>query len=54
VYPVLFDFFGYSVSSFGALVAVGVLLGTYVGAGIFEESGSTREMAWSLAIWSAA
>jgi phosphatidylglycerol---prolipoprotein diacylglyceryl transferase len=51
VYPVLFDFFGYSVSSFGALVAVGVLLGTYVGAGIFEESGSTREMAWSLAIW---
>jgi phosphatidylglycerol---prolipoprotein diacylglyceryl transferase len=51
MFPVLIDLFGFHVSSFGALLALGVVLGTWVGANLFEEQGLTRELAWTLAIW---
>jgi phosphatidylglycerol:prolipoprotein diacylglycerol transferase len=51
VYPVLFDVFGFSISSFGMMLAIGVVLGTWVGANLFEEQGLPRDLAWSLAIW---
>jgi phosphatidylglycerol:prolipoprotein diacylglycerol transferase len=51
VYPVLIDLFGISISSFGAMLAIAVVLGTWVGANLFEEQGLTRDLAWTLAIW---
>lgn len=51
MYPVLIELPGFVVSSFGVLVAIGVVLGTWVGANLFEERGYPREEAWTLAIW---
>ncbi len=51
MYPVLIEVFGYSISSFGVMMAIGVVFGTWVGANIFEERGYQRESAWTLAIW---
>jgi phosphatidylglycerol:prolipoprotein diacylglycerol transferase len=51
MYPVLIDVFGFSISSFGAMMAIGVVFGTWVGANIFEERGHSRDTAWTLAIW---
>ncbi len=51
MYPVLIEIFGYSVSSFGVMMAIGVVFGTWVGANLFEERGYQRESAWTLAIW---
>jgi phosphatidylglycerol:prolipoprotein diacylglycerol transferase len=51
MYPALIDLFGISISSFGFMMAVGVVLGTWIGANLFEEKGLPREMAWTLAIW---
>jgi phosphatidylglycerol---prolipoprotein diacylglyceryl transferase len=51
MYPVLIDLFGFAISSFGFMMAVGVVLGTWVGANLFEERGFSRDVAWTLAIW---
>src|SRR5262245_21530241 len=51
MYPVLIELFGLSLSSFGALMDGGVLLGAWLGAMLFERRRHPRDMAWSLAIW---
>jgi len=50
VYPTLFDFFGISISSFGFMVGLAVVLGTYVGERMFVEANQSRDLPWSLAI----
>jgi phosphatidylglycerol:prolipoprotein diacylglycerol transferase len=51
MYPMLFELFGISISSFGFMMAIGVVLGSWVGANRFEEQGYSRETAWTMAIW---
>ncbi len=51
MYPVLIEVFGITISSFGVMLAIAVVLGTWVAANLFEEQGLTRDLAWSLAIW---
>jgi len=50
VYPTLFDFFGLNISSFGFMVGVAVVVGTYVGERMFVEAKLSRDLPWSLAI----
>jgi len=51
VYPILFEPFGFQVSSFGILVALGALLGGRLFAKAMEERGFDRERAWSIMFW---
>jgi phosphatidylglycerol:prolipoprotein diacylglycerol transferase len=42
---------GFTVESFGALVATGVIIGMLIGDKMFREVGYSREYCWSLGAW---
>jgi phosphatidylglycerol---prolipoprotein diacylglyceryl transferase len=50
MFPTL-EFLGISIPGFGALVALGVLIGTYVGSVQFEEAGQPGENAWTISFF---
>ena len=51
MYPILFEVWGFQISSFGVLVAMGALLGGRIFATGLEERGYDRERAWSVLFW---
>jgi phosphatidylglycerol---prolipoprotein diacylglyceryl transferase len=51
LYPILFEPFGLAISSFGFMVGIGVVVGTYVGERMFVEARLPREFPWTLALW---
>jgi len=50
LYPTLIEIFGLSISSFGFMVGLGVIVGTYVGERLFVEAHLSRDLPWSLAV----
>ena len=51
MYPVLFEIGGYTVSSFGFMIAVGTLVGTYIASRRFAEAGYDPELTWTVAVF---
>ncbi len=51
MYPVLFEVFGFPISSFGVMVALGFILGGWLAADSFERAGLRREAAWDVLTW---
>jgi phosphatidylglycerol:prolipoprotein diacylglycerol transferase len=51
LYPILFEIFGFQVSSFGLMMAIGFLVGTWITAVRMEEDGLDPELAWSILLW---
>jgi len=48
VYPVVFELFGFQVSSFGVMVALAFLAGGWLSARSFELQGKDGKLAWDL------
>ncbi len=53
MYPILFEIFGYEVSSFGVLMVVGFLVGTWITAIRLGEYGRDPDLASRILIWGA-
>ncbi len=51
MYPVLWEPFGFAISSFGVLVALGFLAGGKVGELYFREQGLDGDLAWRVVIY---
>jgi phosphatidylglycerol:prolipoprotein diacylglycerol transferase len=51
VYPVLFEIFGFPISSFGVMVALAFLAGGWLSARSFELQGKDGKLAWDLLTW---
>jgi phosphatidylglycerol:prolipoprotein diacylglycerol transferase len=51
MYPVLFEVFGFPVSSFGVMVALGFVVGGFLASDSFERAGLDREAAWDVLTW---
>jgi len=51
MYPELFSIFGYSISSFGAMMAIAFLVGSWITARRMEEEGLDPDLATTLLIW---
>ncbi len=51
MYPVVFEIFGQPVSSFGLMMAVAFLVGTWIAGVQFRERGLPSELAGNLMIW---
>ena len=51
VYPVLWEPFGFQVSSFGVMVALAFLAGGWLSARSFELQGRDGKLAWDLLTW---
>jgi len=51
VYPVLFEIFGFPISTFGVMVAAGFLAGGFMAARSFEQAGLQGKTAWDLVTW---
>ncbi|MBW2281212.1 MAG: prolipoprotein diacylglyceryl transferase [Deltaproteobacteria bacterium] len=51
MYPVLFEPFGFAISSFGVLVALGFLAGGKLGEIVFRERGLDPDLAWRVMIY---
>ncbi len=54
MYPILFEIFGYEVSSFGVLMVVGLLVGTWITGVRLGEHGRDPDLANRMLIWCAA
>jgi len=51
VYPVLFEIFGFPISTFGVMVALGFLAGGWMAARSFERAGLPAKAAWDIVTW---
>jgi len=51
VYPVLWQPFGFAISSFGVMVALAFLVGGWMSARSFERNGLDGKNAWDLLTW---
>jgi phosphatidylglycerol:prolipoprotein diacylglycerol transferase len=51
VYPILFEFFGYPISTFGIMMALGFLAATALAARRLGEEGFDPDLATSMLIW---
>jgi phosphatidylglycerol:prolipoprotein diacylglycerol transferase len=51
VYPILFEIFGYPVSSFGVMMAIAFLVGTWITAIRMKEEGLDPDLATTLMLW---
>ncbi len=51
MYPVVFEIFGFPISSFGLMLAAAFLVGTWIAAGRMRELGMDPDKATSLLIW---
>lgn len=51
MYPVLFEVFGFPISSFGVMVAIAFLVGGWLAARSFEKEGVDGKHAWDLLTW---
>ncbi len=52
MYPYLpFDLFGFQISTFGVMMALGFLAGGAMIASTFERAGRSRDAAWQLVTW---
>jgi phosphatidylglycerol:prolipoprotein diacylglycerol transferase len=51
VYPVLFEVFGFPISTFGVMVALGFVVGGFLAARAFERAGLERQAAWDIVTW---
>lgn len=51
MYPVLFEVFGFQVSTFGVMVALAFLAGGWLSARSFELQGKDGKLAWDLLTW---
>jgi phosphatidylglycerol:prolipoprotein diacylglycerol transferase len=51
MYPVIAEPFGFAISSFGVLVALGFLAAAALTAASFEKAGLERELAWNVLTW---
>ncbi len=51
MYPVLFEVFGFQVSTFGVMVALAFLAGGWLAARSFELQGKDGKLAWDLLTW---
>ncbi|MFI5316502.1 MAG: prolipoprotein diacylglyceryl transferase [Myxococcota bacterium] len=51
MYPVLFEVFGFPISSFGVMVAFAFLAGGWLTARSFEQNGADGKLAWDLLTW---
>ncbi|HWK88492.1 MAG TPA: prolipoprotein diacylglyceryl transferase [Longimicrobium sp.] len=53
MFPVLFEFGGLTVTSFGLMIALAFLAGGWVAARGLERAGRDPDQAWDLAVWAA-
>ena len=51
MYPVLFEIFGFPISTFGVMVAAGFLAGGFLAARSFERAGLPGKAAWDMVTW---
>jgi phosphatidylglycerol:prolipoprotein diacylglycerol transferase len=51
MFPVLWEPFGFPISSFGVMVALGFLAGAALAARSFERAGLDRDIPWNLLTW---
>jgi phosphatidylglycerol:prolipoprotein diacylglycerol transferase len=51
MYPTVFEFHGYALSSFGVMLAVAFLVGGWMAARSFERDGLSADVAWRLVTW---
>jgi phosphatidylglycerol:prolipoprotein diacylglycerol transferase len=51
VHPVLFEIFGFPISTFGVMVALGFLAGGWLAARSFERAGLPAKAAWDIVTW---
>lgn len=51
MYPVLFEIFGFPISTFGVMVALGFLAGGWMAARSFEHAGLPAKAAWDIVTW---
>jgi phosphatidylglycerol:prolipoprotein diacylglycerol transferase len=51
VYPVLIEVFGFPISTFGVMVALGFVAGGYLAARAFERAGLKAQAAWDIVTW---
>jgi phosphatidylglycerol:prolipoprotein diacylglycerol transferase len=51
MYPVLFEIFGFPISTFGVMVALGFLAGGWMAARSFERAGLPAKAAWDIVTW---
>ena len=51
MYPELFSIFGYSISSFGVMMAIAFLVGSWITGKRMEEEGLDPDLATTLLIW---
>lgn len=51
MYPVLIEVFGFPISTFGVMVALGFVAGGYLAGRAFERAGLPRQAAWDIVTW---
>ena len=51
MYPVIAEPFGFTISSFGVMVALGFIAAALLTASSFEKAGLERELAWNVLTW---
>ncbi len=51
MYPVLFEIFGFPISTFGVMVALGFLAGGWMASRSFERAGLPAKAAWDIVTW---
>ncbi len=51
MYPVLFEIFGFPISTFGVMVALGFVAGGYLAARSFERVDLPAKAAWDIVTW---
>jgi phosphatidylglycerol:prolipoprotein diacylglycerol transferase len=51
MFPVIAEPFGFTISSFGVMVALGFIVATALTASSFEKAGLEREAAWNVLTW---
>ena len=51
MFPVLFEYQGYALSSFGVMMATAFLVGGWMAARSFEREGLSANDAWHLVTW---
>jgi phosphatidylglycerol:prolipoprotein diacylglycerol transferase len=51
MFPVIAEPFGFAISSFGVMVALGFLAAAALSAAAFERAGLRREQAWNVLTW---
>jgi len=51
MYPEIAKPFGFTISSFGVMVALGFLVAAYMTASSFQKKGLDRELAWNVLTW---